>query len=300
MDTFEKQQRIESISGIIKARWISIAIIGIVGLVSKSPLINWSPRFNLLSIIITVAICCGLNFTYWFFIRRPIDKIGDRGLAVVSLCQVLGDQIVYTVVFYYSGSIESIHFIFYFITILIASSLYGKKGIIFAWIMSTVFILGLVLSEYYRIIPHIYPFGQTNPFDNPAVTRIRAFSLPAYLGIAAAFSIVLSGLFRNREKALRLQRDQLTGQTKLLVSRTQELTQTKDFLHEALTKSDKARVELENTKQDLEKANQELKSKINELEKYGEITTGRELKMVELKDKIRALEQRMKEMEEKV
>jgi len=77
------------------------------------------------------------------------------------------------------------------------------------------------------------------------------------------------------------------------------LTKTKDYLHEALTKSDAARVEIEKTKTELEKANLELQAKLRELEKYGQVTTGRELKMMELKEKIKTLEKRIEELEKK-
>jgi len=54
---------------------------------------------------------------------------------------------------------------------------------------------------------------------------------------------------------------------------------------------------VEKIKEELQKTNLELKAKIVELEKYGEITTGRELRMAELKEKIKSMEERMKELE---
>ncbi|PIS30335.1 MAG: hypothetical protein COT41_03445, partial [Candidatus Portnoybacteria bacterium CG08_land_8_20_14_0_20_40_83] len=81
---------------------------------------------------------------------------------------------------------------------------------------------------------------------------------------------------------------------------TQELSKTKDYLHEALTKSDAARVEIEKTKAELEKANLELQAKVRELEKYGQVTTGRELKMIELKEEIKNLRETVENLKDQL
>ena len=114
------------------------------------------------------------------------------------------------------------------------------------------------------------------------------------------FAIFLGDLFKKREKRLADQRDDLIKKSGLLTVQTQELTKTKDYLHEALTKSDKARTELEHTKAQLEKTNAELKAKLDEVEKYGQVTTGRELKMAELKEKIKSMEERIRELEQQI
>ena len=116
----------------------------------------------------------------------------------------------------------------------------------------------------------------------------------------AIFGGYLAGLFRKREERLKFQKNELTGKTDLLFKQTQELTRTKDYLHEALTKSDAARVEVEKTKQELEKSNTELRAKIEELEKYGRITVGREMKMMELKSQIKELQEKIKETESRL
>ena len=98
---------------------------------------------------------------------------------------------------------------------------------------------------------------------------------------------------------LKIKKDELTGKTEILTTQTQELTKTRDWLHDALIKSDTARLEIKKTKDELQKTNVELQAKINELEKYGEVTTGRELKMIELKEKIRLLEEKIAELYKK-
>jgi len=280
------------------ARWFAIAIFAAVGLILKTKYFVWAPTFDSIKILAMAAFAFSYNSAYWLYLRKPIEKVDNRWLAVVSMLQVLGDQLLYTVTFYFAGALESINFIFYFITILVASSLYGKKGIILTWLTSVILISGIVIAEYYQLMPHVFAFKGVAL--NPLITKARMISVPAYLGIAAIFSIVLSGLFRKREKGLREKSDQLSKQASILTNQTQELTRTKDYLHEALTKSDVARVEIEKTKDELQRANLELQAKIRELEKYGQVTTGRELKMMELKEKIRSMEERIKELEQQI
>ena len=52
----------------------------------------------------------------------------------------------------------------------------------------------------------------------------------------------------------------------------------------------KSRDEIEKYSQTLEERTRELETKIDELQKYKKVIVGRELKMVELKNKIRELE----------
>ena len=204
---------------------------------------------------------------------------------------------MYALVFYFTGTVESIAFLLFYITILVASSLYKTRGIILSGILAVILHNGTLIIEYYRLIPHITAYPGTVWFGNSEMTRGKVIGFTFYMAVAVAFSVVLSNLIRNREARLRQERDKVKEQSNVLMLQTQELSQTKDYLHEALTKSDAARVEIEKTKTDLEKANLELQAKLRELEKYGQVTTGRELRMIELKDKIKTMEARMKELE---
>jgi hypothetical protein len=191
------------------------------------------------------------------------------------------------------------NFMFYFLSFFFAGSIYKTRGIILTGAISGFLYSAVTIIEAQGIIPHFNTYQGVTFFGNVFVTRGRIFSFICYIGIITFVAAFVSNLIKNREKRLRQQRDQLSVQTQLLTVQTQELSQTKDYLHEALTKSDKARSELEKTKADLEKANLELRAKLDEVEKYGEVTTGRELKMIELKDKIRTLELRINDLEKK-
>lgn len=300
MDPFEKQQRVESVRGIIKARWYSVAIIIALGFVLKTKYLGgWASGFEYFKIATLGIAAFSYNFIYWLYMRRGLEKISDRGLNIVSWAQIVIDQIAYTIVFYYTGTVETISFLLYFITILIASSLFKARGIILTGLLGVLLHNGVLIAEMQKLIPHITAYPGTVWFGDIFVSRGKIVGFTFYTAAAVIFSVFLSNLIRRREKDMRDKQENLTGQANVLFKQTQELTQTKNWLHEALTKSDKARIELEKAKQELEKTNFERQARIKELEIYGQVTVGREIKMVELKEKIKELENKIKESENK-
>jgi len=312
MDTFEKQQRIDTINGIIKVRWFIASIIIGIGFLLKAKYfgVGWGIGFGAdilsayLKISIFGAVAFGYNLIFWFFMRRlgrrPLEKISDRVLIIMSALQIIPDQLMFTVLYYFNGTVDTMAFMFYFFSLLLAGSLYKSRGIILTGILAGFLHSSILIIEYEKIIPHFNTYQGITFYGNLYVARGKTFSFICYIGITTFIAAFLSNLIRNRESRLRQQRDQLSGQTQLLTTQTQELTKTKDYLHEALTKSDKSRAELEKTKVDLEKANLELKTKLDEVEKYNKVTVGREVRMAELKEKIKTMEARMKELEQQI
>jgi hypothetical protein len=301
MDLFEKQHRVDSVRGMIQARWVGIFVIVGLGIILKTEFFGglWGNPFDFLEILALGFFVFFCNFLYWIVMRRTAEGISDKTINIISFCQVVLDQLAYTLIYYFTGTIETIAFLLYFITILIASSLYKTRGIILAGVLAVFLYSGATLLDYYKVIPHIYPFaGETGWYGNMFMTRVKIIGFAFYMAVAVIFSVFLSNLIRKREKSLREKSESLGEQTRALTLQAQELTRTKDWLHEALAKSDKTRIEIQKAKGELEEANRELKAKIEELEKYGKITVGREIKMSELKEQIKILEKRVKDTEE--
>jgi len=300
MDFLHKQQRVQAIREIVKVRWFCIVIVFGLGLVLKIDYFSGPAKgVAVLPIAGMAAAAFGYNFAFWFFSRRRIEDISDRALIFVSLGQVVLDQIVYAFILYYTSTVEKIAFLLFYLTILIASSLYKTRGIVLAGCLAVVLHTTVLLAEYNNIIPHIIAYQGTVWFGNPYMTRGRIVAFAFYMGVAVLFSAALSNFNRKREEELSLQRDKLISQGEILQKETVELTKTKDYLHEALTKSDKARTDLEKAQVEINKTNLELKAKIGELEKFNQMTIGREIKMKELKEKIKTIEgQTEKKLEE--
>lgn len=302
MDIFEKEQTIEAIRGIVRVRWFMIMVVVGMGFILKTKYFgSWVTNLDFWKIGALAIFAFGYNFIFWLFIRRPVVKISDIGLKIIMAFQVIMDQLMFSLMYYYSGTVESINSLLYLLTILVASSFYRTKGIVFTGLSAVFLCVGITYADYYKIIPHIYNFpGKIGWFGDYYMTSVKTASFIFYMGVTVLLAAFFSGLFRKREKKVQEQSGRLTKQAEVLTLQTQELTQTKDWLHGALIKSDKARVELAETKDVLEKANLELKEKIEELEKFNRVTVGRELKMAELKREIEKLKATINELKARI
>jgi hypothetical protein len=298
MDVFEKQQTIETLKTVVKARWFYAISIFLQGLVMKFFLAG-VPLPNSSIIIYIISGSLLVNFCYWIYLRRPPEKIDTSVLKLIKVMQIIIDMLAIATIMFFSGTVNKEFIVTIFISLMVCSYLYQKRGIFLSAILAAFIYSSLAILEYFGWLNR-YFISQTDPSINGdlSLLKLRLIGTNMYIISAVIFAVFLSVLFKNREKKLNLQRDDLFKKTEQLTIQTQELTKTKDYLHEALTKSDKARGDLEQTKLELEKANLELKSKLDEIEKYSEVTTGRELKMIELKNEIKNLQDRIKTLEE--
>jgi hypothetical protein len=185
-------------------------------------------------------------------------------------------------------------FVFYFIGVFLASGIYKAKGIILTGLLSGILYTSLLIIEYIGLIPHYSTYQGITFFGNPYVTRGKIITFISYIGIMTFTAAYLSNLIHSREKKLRQQRDKLSEQTHVLAFQTQELTQAQGELQGALTRSDVSRKAATQARDEMEKANIELNKKVDELEKFYKVTVGREVRIAELKEKIKELEGKAK------
>ncbi|HHE76776.1 MAG TPA: hypothetical protein ENL27_02240 [Candidatus Parcubacteria bacterium] len=178
---------------------------------------------------------------------------------------------------------------------MVAASLYQKRGIIFFTLFLQFLFTLLLVLQYkglmYSTAPTKEIFGVEFKVGDTSSLVFILIAFCSYSTATAIFAGYLANFFKRREK-------KFYGQTIELFKKTKELLQTKNLLKAALVKSDKSRLESMRTREELEKVNKELRDKIEELEKFHRITVGRELKMIELKKKIKNLEEKIKESEE--
>src|SRR4030043_168282 len=120
MDIYEKQQTIESIKTVIKARWFYVAsIAGIVIILrALSPVFFAAPPMpsNLWSSLIVAGVIF-INFTFWLYFRLPPEKINDRALRIIKFSQVPIDVLGLSAGFYFSGTINKVLVMLYIIPI---------------------------------------------------------------------------------------------------------------------------------------------------------------------------------------
>jgi len=296
MDTFEKQQTVEAVRAVIKSRWLFVLAIFLQGLLVKFVMKSTVPLPGVSTITYIIGGVLFINLLCWFYLRRTIEKLNDNLLIIIKVLQVPIDQIGLATALYFSGTVNKLLAMWFFVTYMIAASLYKRKGVALAAFFGIFLYESLVVLEYMGLIR---PVVQGDSAFNIVVAgdaiwlRGQLIGFTCYSVSAAVVAIFLADLFRNREKVLQSQKKDLIEKTVELTKQTGELIETKNWLHDALAKSDKTRLELEIAKNELEKTNLTLQAKIQELQKFDEATTGREIKMMELKKEIKELRQKL-------
>ncbi|MCD6429469.1 HAMP domain-containing protein [bacterium] len=128
--------------------------------------------------------------------------------------------------------------------------------------------------------------------------RIKKVSNDEFGDLAESFNSMAQGLQINYQRLQQLYQEvqELNRSLEKKVrQRTWELEQAKKSLEKKVKERTKSLEKLKNQlEEEVEKRTKELQERIKELERIQKVTTGRELKMIELKKRIKELEQKLK------
>lgn len=209
----QKEREIQAIRWIIRGRWIILFGAGSLGVIQKvigASSVNLSP----LAIGLILAVSILLNLFYWFSLRRGVE-ISDVGLRLLSLMQILVDQVMYSFVVYFSGGIESLSFVFYILPILSATVLYRTLGIMIFALVNVLLYIGLIYGELIGTLAH-QPRYLFDPgiFRNPDVTISNALLVIATIVLASIFTTFISRMLRAREAEITRERDKVMSMLK--------------------------------------------------------------------------------------
>ncbi len=201
-----KIKRIQTLRYLVASRWVLHALIFSLGLVQKAMgIAEFYPwAFGLILVTYGYNFCC-----YWYLHRAP-TKITAKGLAVVSLFPLIADQLIYTVLVYVTGGIESLAFLFYFITILMAVVALTELPIVALTLFSGILYLSVIVLEYVNILPHQprYGFG-LGYYHQLGATIDKGVTVGLILVFTAFFTAFINNLIRQRELAVTVERDKM-------------------------------------------------------------------------------------------
>lgn len=207
--TFDaKTKRIQLLRYIVASRWVLHALIVVLGLVQKAIGVA---DFNL-TIFALLAVTYSYNLAFYFYLRRDPRRISERGLFWVSVAQVVFDQIIYSIVLYASGGVESLSFLFYFLTIFMAILLFNELQIIALMLFTVVLYIGVLTLEYRGVLEHI-PRYHFDPgfYQNIGVTVHNAATVVFILVFTSFFAAFINNLIRQREADIASERDRLVA-----------------------------------------------------------------------------------------
>ena len=201
-----KLKRIRTLRYIVASRWVLHGFLVVLGLIQKGIGVA---EFDL-GIFALIAITYSYNFGFYLYLRRDSRKISDRGLFIVSVMQVVFDQIVYTAVLYASGGVESLSFLFYFLTIFIAIMIFNELQILALSFLTVGLYVAVIALEYQGIIPHQYRYHFDPGFyQNIGVTVHNGATVILILVFTAFFAAFINNLIRQREAEIESERDKV-------------------------------------------------------------------------------------------
>lgn len=201
-----KFQRVSTLRYIVASRWFLHAGIVILGMIQKViGVADFDP-----SIFILILVTYSYNFGYYLYLRRDPSKLSDRGIYIVSLMQVVVDQLVYTAVMYSTGGIESLSFLFYFLSIFIAIIIFRELEIIALTLFTVVLYVSVIALEYNGWIAH-HPRYNFDPgfYQNIGITVHNSATVVLILIFTAFFAAFISNVIRSREGAIASERDKV-------------------------------------------------------------------------------------------
>jgi len=140
----------------IRIRWVALAIL-IFSNYTVRHLFDIS--IQEISIYILTAILLLLNILHTIFLRQITKKESTRvihGIKKEIHFQIITDLIVLTIIIHYSGGIENPLILFYFLHMIIASSIFSTL-VNYLYVAYTIILLAsMALLECFSVIPH-YP-----------------------------------------------------------------------------------------------------------------------------------------------
>jgi hypothetical protein len=232
-----------------------------------------------LVVFIILLIWTLFYLSHSYFIKEKKNK---EDLAVFHFKNTIIDILLLTVVIHYFGGVEWLGGIFYVAILAWTSNILLKKqGLVLA-LLAVCFYASLVLLEYFQILPHRDAFGFSSGFyQNPGFVFVQILVLTSGLFFIAENYGNFSEVFRKKQEKLIEAQEQVEEAKAVLEIKVRARTRELKELSNSLESQVKERTK-------------EIQEKMKELEKFQKLAVNRELRMVELKQKINELEKKTK------
>lgn len=240
------ERRAEINQWIIRARWFYTGGILLIGFLTKI-ISQTNVDFSFLSMILIAASFTAVNLGFFFGLKKIRRIKSAAGLKILGSLEIGFELAAFILVMHMAGGIDSIAPIFFFITIIASSLIFGGRGAIATAALSSLLINLLVIFEYFNIMPHIERYGvSTLQYNSLSITLTTTITVSVFYVIIGIFSGYVEKLLELREKMLTEKSDQLKRENnlrqkelskldrtaKLLVRRDLELTLVNNQLNE--------------------------------------------------------------------
>jgi len=240
---------------------------------------------NVSAVIYILLIWLATGFLFRFLVNRQkkASRVGNLYLGYLTLVEIP----LLTAVIYHIGAVEWMGPIFFLFPIVFSGIIFPRGRALLVCAVASLSYILMVFLTHFGVIPFEYTFiAQFSPLD-----------ARNYL-IDSVFFVV--GVFFGIGMSANLFRELLTRKTAELEETKEKLEEEREFLGVRVRARTKELEELaKSLEYRVEERTKEIKEKMDELEKFHSLAVGRELKMVELKQKLKEAEEELKKtMEE--
>lgn len=191
------------------------------------------------------------------------------------------DLVVLTAVIHFLGGSEWVAVIFYAIVLFSFCTILPRRQGRLLVLSAGLFYLLLVLSEYFGWLPHrdLLPYIRSGLYRNPAYLIITT-------SYVVTFLFFFGDMIGSFSETLRRKRRELIVAREEAIQAYQEVEEAKQVLEVRVRARTMELQELANTlESQVFDRTKELQSRLQELEKMNRLMVGRELRMIELKNK---------------
>lgn len=194
------------------------------------------------------------------------------------------DLFLITIVVHYLGGVVWIGAIFYIISLVVAGLMLPARQTFALFFLASLFYGGLVFFEWFGLVPHRPMYVLI-----PSLYRTPAFVIPQALVMITIFYFIAETTV-SFSKILREKVVQLDKEKQRALRAYEKSKEAEQILEVRVGARTKELEDLVKTREEIiEERTRELKRKVTELEKFQKLVIGRELKMLELKKKIKEL-----------
>lgn len=212
-DSLSQKKLLYTLKWIIRGRWIffsgltaGILAMRMYGVHLKVVMLGNPYIYPLLAFFISI------NFLLWLLYRFLLRSPRVGWTYFLSIAQIAVDEVLFSIIVYYSGGIESQAFMFYVWPIITSSVLFGAWAVMLTAFTVSCFYSGVIALEFYKIIPHISRYSfDTGIYGVADVTFTNAVAAMAMFLIVSIFCVFISSIIRDRERAVMEERDKVAS-----------------------------------------------------------------------------------------
>ncbi len=255
-------RKINTIKWMVFTRWFYPIGVLLIGFLTKN-VGHSNVSFSYTAMIFLFFAYFVINFILWLTTKKIIKKPSFFLVSLIGYCLVVSELIFFAVIMHLAGGVESVSNVFFFLPIVSASLIFGAQGSIIVALASGLIINALILAEYFNLVPHVPRYTElTIEFTNLSIGLTKTITNAIFFLIVGSFAGYGAKMLWRREESFEEEARQLNKQTQKLKIQETQLAAT----------------------------NEELNKKIRELAIFQKLAVDRELRMMELKEKIKNLE----------